>query len=107
MAGQNTFSGKLDSKYFYDAFQVLPYNEATDGFGAKPEQTMISETKFTNDDLPNLRGNYLKEMISIYSKKLEPILLEGTVKKVLEKGERNAIIYLFVPEALVDAYERD
>jgi hypothetical protein len=43
-------------------------------------------------------------MISIYSKKLDPILLEGAVKQKENKEDRNAVIYLFIPEALVDKY---
>lgn len=41
-------------------------------------------------------------MITIYSKKLNPILLEGPVKSVQKEGDRNAIIYLFIPERLLD-----
>ncbi|MEM6770739.1 MAG: hypothetical protein AAF597_09170 [Bacteroidota bacterium] len=40
-------------------------------------------------------------MITIYSKKLDPILLEGSVKKQVDKLDRNAVIYLFLPESLL------
>ncbi|MEM1324646.1 MAG: hypothetical protein AAGI23_01770 [Bacteroidota bacterium] len=101
LAGQSTFSGQLDDNYVYSAVDVLPYNTDTDRFGAKATQKTISKTRFTNSDLPNLRGQFLKDMIRVYSKKIDPILLEGTVKKVVEEGERNAVIYLFVPEELL------
>ncbi|MCI4667107.1 MAG: hypothetical protein MRZ79_03030 [Bacteroidia bacterium] len=105
ITGQNTFKGKLDKKFFYKEVSILPYNSETDGFDGTSKTKAVSEKAFTNDDLPNLRGRYLKEMISIYSKKLEPILLEGTVKKKVDAGDRNAIVYLFIPEEIVDAYE--
>ena len=107
IVGQNTFRGKLDSKYFYDEVTVLPQNPETDGFSGTPALKSISKQSFTNTELPDLRGNFLKEMISIYSKKLEPILLEGSVKEAANKGDRNAVIYLFIPEELVTKYEED
>jgi hypothetical protein len=35
-------------------------------------------------------------MIPIHSKILDPILLERTIRKVVEEGERNVVIYLSV-----------
>jgi hypothetical protein len=43
----------------------------------------------------------MKEMISVYSKKLQPVLLEGSVKKKVDKEDRNAVIYLFLPEDIL------
>ncbi|MCP3930280.1 MAG: hypothetical protein GY705_14395 [Bacteroidetes bacterium] len=105
ITGQNTFRGKLDSKYKYDEVTVLPQKDDSDNFSNEPTTKAISATGFTNDDLPDLRGRYLKEMISIYSKKLDPILLEGAVKQKEDREDRNAVIYLFIPESLVEKYE--
>lgn len=100
IAGQNTFKGKLDPKFLYDEINVLPYVPATDGFSGTSTNKRISPNSFTNNDLPSLRGNFLKEMIMVYSKKLSPILLEGQVKKAVNIADRNAVIYLFIPESL-------
>ena len=43
-------------------------------------------------------------MIKVYSKKFDPIVLEGTVKDFKAEEERNAIIYLFIPEEVVTEY---
>jgi hypothetical protein len=64
----------------------------------------ISAQGFRNEHLPNLRAQYLREMIRAYSKKFDPIVLEGTVKDFKDEKERNAIIYLFIPEELVEVY---
>jgi predicted nucleic acid-binding Zn-ribbon protein len=104
ITGQNTFRGKLSDKYKYEEVTVLPQTDNSENFSNQPSQRTISASNFTNDDLPNLRGRFLKEMISIYSKKLDPILLEGAVKQKENKEDRNAVIYLFIPEALVDKY---
>lgn len=37
-------------------------------------------------------------MIKAYSNKFAPVVLEGTVKDFKDEGERNAVIYLFIPE---------
>lgn len=50
----------------------------------------------------NLQIRYLKGMISVYSKKIDPIILEGAVKQFQDEEERNAIIYLFIPEQLLE-----
>ncbi|MEM8524534.1 MAG: hypothetical protein AAGG68_07810 [Bacteroidota bacterium] len=100
ITGQNTFRGRLSDDFMYDKLTILPQKDDSENFSNIPTQKSVSSSSFTNDDLPDLRGNYLKEMISIYSKKLEPILLEGSVKAKESKTDRNAIIYLFIPESL-------
>lgn len=104
-AGQNSFRGQLDSRFNYNEISVLPYIPATDGFSNQAANKKISATSFTNSDLPNLRGNFLKEMISVYSKKLQPVLLEGQVQDEVNEGDRNAVIYLFIPDELVEKFE--
>jgi len=102
ISGQSTFSGNLDDNYRYDAITVLPQKDGGERFLGNPETRQTPTRNFRNDHLPNLRGQYLKEMITVYSKKLEPILLEGSVKKVVDVSDRNAVIYLFIPEELLD-----
>lgn len=104
IAGHKTFRGNLDKKYFYDEVTVLPHDEDEDHFSNTSADKEIPEKGFKNTDLPNLRGQYLKEMIRIYSKKIDPILLEGKVKKENDEEERNAVIYLFIPDELVEEY---
>lgn len=106
ITGQKTFKGNLDGKFMYDRFSVLPIKGDSDRFESEAEEVTISTKGFGNEDLPNLRGNFLREMISIYSRKLEPILLEGSVTDEVDKDDRNAVIYLFIPESLVDDYSR-
>ncbi len=101
IVGQQTFRGNLDSRFLYEQITVLPQNPGQDSFSGTAINKSISEKSFRNTDLPDLRGNFLKEMISIYSKKLDPVLLEGAVKEVANKGDRNAVIYLFIPDELV------
>jgi len=71
-------------------------------FEGEAIQKEIPQTNFRNEHLPDLRGRYLKEMISIYSKKFDPIILEGEVKNAADVEQRNAIIYLFIPEELIE-----
>ncbi len=103
IVGQSTFSGNLDKSYYYEEITVLPQS-GEERFAGTAVSKKVPITNFRNNDLPNLRGCYLKEMISVYSKKLDPILLEGSVKEVVSERDRNAIIYLFIPEELLEAY---
>jgi predicted nucleic acid-binding Zn-ribbon protein len=102
IVGQATFSGNLDEGYFYDAINVLPQQPGGERFLGSPETRDIPTRNFRNEHLPNLRGRFLKEMITVYSKKLEPVLLEGSVKAVKDEADRNAVIYLFLPEEMLD-----
>ncbi len=104
ITGQNTFRGNLDDQYKYEEVLVLPQKGDSENFGNEPTTLQVPSNGFTNDDLPNLRGRYLKEMISVYSRKLDPILLQGAVKQKEGKEDRNAVIYLFIPDALVEKY---
>lgn len=106
IVGQNTFKGKLDERYMYTEVQVLPSKEDKETFSPNATNKEIPRASFNNSHLPDLRGRYLKEMISVYSKKLKPIQLEGAVKDFASEGERNAIIYLFFPETLLEKYEQ-
>ncbi|MEM8891573.1 MAG: hypothetical protein AAGD28_26585, partial [Bacteroidota bacterium] len=106
IVGQSTFRGKLDDRYMYTEVQVLPSKEDKESFSPNSTKKEIPESNFNNTHLPDLRGRYLKEMISVYSKKLKPIQLEGAVKDFASEGERNAIIYLFFPESLIEKYEQ-
>jgi len=102
IVGQNTFKGKLDNDFLYTEVNVLPQKVGSESFGSNMITKNIPTQNFTNTDLPDLRGNYLKEMISVYAKNLKPLLLEGAVKSKVDKGERNAVIYLFIPETLLE-----
>jgi ABC-type transporter Mla subunit MlaD len=105
IAGHTTFSGKLDEQFFYENISVLPQRkDDNERFESAPIEKEIPDRNFRNDHLPDLRGQYLKEMIKVYSKKFEPVVLEGIVKDFKDEGERNAIIYLFIPEELVSEY---
>ncbi|RMF30252.1 MAG: hypothetical protein D6765_03380 [Bacteroidetes bacterium] len=104
ISGQNTFRGRLDKHFLYSEITVLPYEEETDSYRAEPQTRTIDPQGFTNADLPNLRGQFLKEMVSVYSRNLKPILLEGSVTKVQNTEDRNAVIFLFIPEELVEHY---
>ena len=106
ISGQETFRGKLDERYFYEEVTVLPKKEDDETFFSKEVNKTIPQQGFTNSDLPDLRGNFLKEMISIYSRKLKPVLLEGAVQEVKGEKERNAVIYLFFPEEVLAKYDR-
>ncbi len=77
IVGKNTFKGDLDRRFFYEQISVLPRNFYGDGYAGTPTVKNIPPQNFRNTHLPDLRGNFLKEMISVYSKKLKPIQLEG------------------------------
>ncbi|MEM1121962.1 MAG: hypothetical protein AAGJ18_16035, partial [Bacteroidota bacterium] len=102
ITGNATFKGKMDDSYLYESVEVLPQNADKETFANIAKSKSIALQNFRNSDLPDLRGNYLKEMISVYSKKLKPILLEGEVKQVKGEGERNAVIYLFIPAEILE-----
>ena len=102
IAGHQTFSGNLDDKFFYEDISVLPQQEDdSERFQSSPVAKEIPGRNFRNQHLPDLRAQYLSDMIKIYSKKFEPIVLEGAVKEFQDEQERNAIIYLFIPEELI------
>ncbi len=107
ITGQTTFKGNLSEKFLYEEVTVLPMKGNSDRFESEAKALTIPANGFTNDDLPNLRGNFLREMISIYSRKLQPILLEGAVTEKVDIEDRNAVIYLFIPEYLVESYNQD
>ncbi len=100
ISGANSFRGNLDESFYYDQLEMLP-QKGSENFAGDAVKKTVPERGFTNEDLPNLRGQFLKEMITIYSKKLDPILLEGSVKKQVDKLDRNAVIYLFLPESIL------
>ncbi|MCF8246869.1 MAG: hypothetical protein K9J37_06430 [Saprospiraceae bacterium] len=102
IVGQETFSGNLDEQYLYREIKVLPMKADGERFGAMKVTKQTPEQNFRNPHLPNLRAQYLKEMILVYSKKFDPIVLEGVVKDFKDEGERNAIIYLFFPEEVLE-----
>lgn len=99
--GHKTFSGKLDQQFFYENISVLPQKDDPEKFASTPLSKEIPQTSFKNIHLPDLRAQYLKEMIKVYSKKFDPVVLEGVVKDIKDEGERNAIIYLYIPEELL------
>ena len=101
ISGAGSFRGDLDESFYYDEVTLLPLR-GSENFGGDQQSRTVPERGFTNDDLPNLRGRYMQEMIGFYSKKLQPILLEGSVKEKVDREDRNATIYLFLPEALLD-----
>lgn len=98
ISGHETFSGKLDERFFYDKISLLPQKDDPESFHGEAIEKEIPATKFKNEHLPDLRAQFLKEMISAYSSKFDPILLEGVVKKFAAKEERNAVIYMFFPD---------
>lgn len=101
IAGATTFSGNLDDQFLYEEIKLLPMKEGGERFGAFAVTKKTPKNNFRNPHLPNLRAQYLKEMIQIYSKKFEPVILEGAVKDFNDEGERNAIIYLFIPDKIM------
>ena len=100
ISGANSFRGNLDESFLYDDITLLPL-KGSENFGGQEESRTIRAKGFTNEDLPNLRGRFMQEMIGRYSKKLSPILLEGSVKKEVDEEDRNATIYLFLPESML------
>ncbi|MCB0663324.1 MAG: hypothetical protein KDC24_11335, partial [Saprospiraceae bacterium] len=105
ISGHSTFSGKLNDQFHYGDISVLPsLEDDPERFQNSPVVKEIPDRKFRNEHLPNLRAQYLKEMILAYSKKFDPVVLEGAVKDFKDEDERNAIIYLFIPEELVSKY---
>ncbi|MBK8493055.1 MAG: hypothetical protein IPL49_19760 [Saprospirales bacterium] len=104
ITGQNTFRGKLEPDYLYEEITLLPLDEDREHFHREPLRLKIPANGFLNEDLPNLRARYLKEIIGAYTTKLDPIVLEGIVKEFEGKEERNAAIYLFFPEELLARY---
>ena len=100
ISGATSFRGNLDESFYYDQLNLLPL-KGSENFGGTEESRDVPERGFTNEDLPNLRGRFMQEMIGFYSKKLQPILLEGSVKEKVDEEDRNAVIYLFLPESLI------
>ncbi|MEO1262003.1 MAG: hypothetical protein AAFZ15_24580 [Bacteroidota bacterium] len=108
IAGHKTFSGRLDDKFYYEDISVLPQQEDdSERFQSTPVEKEIPDRNFRNQHLPDLRAQYLADMIKVYSRKFEPVVLEGAVKDFQDEEERNAIIYLFIPEELISDVDND
>ncbi|MDF1698615.1 MAG: hypothetical protein P1U56_22375, partial [Saprospiraceae bacterium] len=101
IVGQETFSGKLDKQFYYKDIAVLPQKDDPERFSNTTESKIIPEKNFRNTHLPDLRAQYLKEMIKAYSRKFDPVVLEGVVKDIKDEEERNAIIYLYLPTEIL------
>lgn len=99
--GNNSFKGKMDERYQFTEVKVLPQNSDGETFSGQPTVKLIPPSSFRNNHLPDLRGQYLKNMIAQYTEKFNPILLEGTVTSNQGEEERNAVIYLFFPDELL------
>lgn len=104
ITGNDTFRGRQDPKYRFEEITLLPQDPDQEHFISEELTKEIPRTNFRNDDLPDLRARYLKEMIAAYTNKFDPIVLEGVVKDIVAEGERNAVIYLFFPDELLQAY---
>ena len=98
--GSSTFRGDLNADYYYESVNVLP-STGGERFESEAVERSVPASNFKNSDLPNLRAQFLKELISVYTDKFDPILLEGIVVDAENEKERNAIIYLFIPEDLL------
>ena len=85
IVGDATFSGKLSDQFFFEDVSVLPQQSDQERFLNEPVSKEIPEINFRNKHLPDLRARYLKEMISVYSKKFDPIILEGIAKNSRRK----------------------
>ncbi|MBK6619624.1 MAG: hypothetical protein IPG32_01615 [Saprospirales bacterium] len=70
ISGQNTFRGKLDPEYQYGEIIILPLDPDKVHFLGEAQTLPVPTTGFRNDDLPNLRSRYLKDIIGAYTKKL-------------------------------------
>lgn len=101
IVGHETFSGKLDKTFLYQKINVLPQKDDPEKFSNASVAKDIPTQNFRNNHLPDLRAQFLKEMIKVYSKKFDPVVLEGVVKDFKDEAERNAIIYLYIPEELL------
>ncbi len=104
ISGNETFRGKLNPDYRYNEVTLLPLDEDEEHFLSEPQALDIPPNSFTNQDLPNLRAQYLKEIMGSYTEKFDPLVLEGVVQETLGEEKRNAVIYLFFPEALLAMY---
>ncbi|GJM35852.1 MAG: hypothetical protein DHS20C18_48530 [Saprospiraceae bacterium] len=99
--GSETFRGRMDSRYDYGIVDILPKLEEGERFAGMPEQIEIPASNFRNSHLPDLRASYLKEIISTYTDKFDPVLLEGVVTETEDAKKRNAAIYLFFPDSIL------
>ena len=104
MTGNETFRGRLNPKFRYEEISLLPMEEDMEHFSSISQQRAISKNSFRNEDLPNLRAQFLKDMIAEYGTKFDPIILEGVVKENVGEEDRNAVIYLFFPEEILARY---
>ncbi|MEN0047720.1 MAG: hypothetical protein AAF806_11730 [Bacteroidota bacterium] len=101
IVGSETFRGKMNGRYLYETVELLPSNDKR-GFSNQIVSKEIPRTNFMNSDLPNLRAQYLKEIMSLYTDKFDPTLLEGIVTETEDEKKRNTSIYLFFPDDLLN-----
>ena len=97
----NFISVSAKDQFLFEEITVLPQKGGEDNFAGEAVTKRIPKRNFRNEHLPDLRASYLAEMIQVYSKKFDPIILEGEVKSFKGEDERNAIIYLFIPETIL------
>lgn len=98
--GANSFRSSQVKPHVYDNVCYLPKANSENQFSGPLVCRDIPEN-FSNSHLPNLRGRYIIDLFSLYLNQYEiPIQLEGNVTYDISKGDRNAIIYLYLPNDL-------
>lgn len=63
ITGDKTFTGKLDDRFPFQKISVLPQKNEPERFSGQAVEKETPMQNFKNNHLPNLRAQYLKEMI--------------------------------------------
>lgn len=65
---------------------------------ADSQQTI--PVKYSNRDLPNLRGDYIRQRLQDQNSRAQVTLLDGNVTSQVSEADRNAQIFLFLPHTI-------
>lgn len=98
--GDSNFTSKPDDIYKYNNVSFFPKYKGKSSFISEQIDIEIPTT-IKNKHLPILRAKFIKEkLINTFFQLPEPVLLESGVTIKIDENDRNAMIFLFLPQKL-------
>ena len=96
-ASAGRYTGKQEKGYEFDSLMVLKKNSATKKYAEPLEEYPVGKV-IHNNDLPNLRGAYLQDLIGQNYSIDKPVLLNGKVSKSKNAAKQAVSLILFVED---------
>jgi hypothetical protein len=94
-ADRKPWQGQLDSTHAYSQVTFLR-SAGGDKYLSEVGEKRFDPSGLTNDDLPNLRASFLREIVTETYPVKPPMILEGTVSSTDDEKDRNVELLLYV-----------